>query len=273
MIRCMLILALAVWLTACEVTVADTPSDVQSSLITLHTRPGVTVSFVLIRPPKPVASVILLEGGRGILDLSSGASGPRVGRSAGFLASSRYRFADRGLVVALVDAPSDKRGRRGMLESGFRGSDAHVRDVDAIVAWLKKQVGLPVWLVGISIGSRSAARIAIHGKEALDGLILASSSTNPPRGIPSITAFSLETITVPTLTVAHKQDGCPGTPPEGARKIVQALVNAKKAEARYFEGGQSVGSHPCRPHTYHTFYGIEDEVVAGISQFIKANTK
>ncbi len=54
---------------------------------------------------------------------------------------------------------------------------------------------------------------------------------------------------------------------------MQRLVHAKQATATYFDGGRSVGSHPCRPRTYHTFYGIEDKVVAGIAQFIKANTK
>ncbi len=268
-----LVLVLAVWLMACAASVVGTPSNVHSSLITLHTRPGVTLGFLLIRPPRPVASVILLEGGPGVLDLSSPSGGPRVGRSAGFLAASRHTFANHDLVVALVDAPSDKRGRRGMLAGGFRGSDAHVTDIDAVVAWLRTEVGLPVWLIGISIGSRSATRIAIHGTQALDGLVLASSSTNPPPGLPSITDFGLENITVPTLAVAHTHDACPGTPPAGAEKIVQGLVHAAQAEARYFDGGQSVGGHPCRPRTYHTFYGIEDTVIASIAQFIKANMK
>ncbi len=271
--RRLLVLTLAVWLTACTALAADTPSKVRSSLITLHTRPGATVSFLLIRPPRPVTSIVLLEGGPGIVDLSSVSGTPRVGRSAGFLATSRNSFAAHDLVVALVDAPSDKRGKRGMLAGGFRGSDAHVTDIDAVIGWLRRDVGLPVWLIGISIGSRSATHIAIHGKAALDGLILASNSTRPPRGVPSITAFGLEHITVPTLTVAHKWDACPGTPPEGGEQIVQRLVHAKQATATYFEGGRSVGSHPCRPRTYHTFYGIEDKVVAGIAQFIKANTK
>ena len=45
-----LVLVLAVWLMACAATVVGTPSNVHSSLITLHTRPGVTLDFLLIRP-------------------------------------------------------------------------------------------------------------------------------------------------------------------------------------------------------------------------------
>ena len=94
-------------------------SALDEKILTIPSRPGVTESFVLIRPAEaPVASVILFMGGRGALGLSRGPLGPR---NTNFLVRTRQRFAERGLLVAVVDVPSD---------------EATV--VEAIAAWITK---------------------------------------------------------------------------------------------------------------------------------------
>lgn len=42
-----------------------------ADLIALNTRSGVKQKFLLIRPAKPIASVILFAGGKGTLNMSS----------------------------------------------------------------------------------------------------------------------------------------------------------------------------------------------------------
>lgn len=240
----------------------------QKELVTLKTRPGVTVEFLLIKPDKPVASVILLEGGDGNLKLS----GTRVGNDGGFLASSRDEFAAHGLIVALVDAPSDRKGGKGM-PAPSRNTGKHVQDIDAVVAWLKRTAPVPVWLVGVSRGTQSAAYVAIRGNEGIGGVVLASSMATVPerdKSVP-VPAMSLDRITVPTLVVAHKRDGCDHTSPKGAEEIKKGLTNASTVEVKYFEGGSEVGKDPCKHRTHHTFYGKEDEVVAAIAGFITAH--
>ncbi len=264
-----LIVAFTVVLAAFQATGGGAMAGTQKELVTLKTRPGVTVEFLLIKPDKLVASVVLLEGGFGNLNLS----GTRVGNDDGFLAASRDEFAARGLIVALVDAPSDRKGGRGM-PPPFRNTRKHVKDIDAVIAWLKRKAPVPVWLVGVSRGPQSAVHVAIRSKEGIGGLVLASSMatvSERDKSVP-VPSMSLDRITVPTLVVAHKRDGCEHTSPKGAEEITRGLTNASTVEVMYFEGGSEVGEDPCKPRTHHTFYGMEDEVVAAIAGFITANS-
>jgi len=75
-------------------------------IVTVATRPGVNQAFLLVRPPGlPVATVVVLVGGTGKLDLT-----PRALLHArGVFVPRRKQLAGQGLVVALIDAPSDRR--------------------------------------------------------------------------------------------------------------------------------------------------------------------
>jgi hypothetical protein len=78
----------------------------EEELKMIKTRPGVTQSFLLIRPSdKPIASVILFAGGHGRLALSP--QGIGWGED-NFLIRNRKRFAQQGFLVAVIDAPSDR---------------------------------------------------------------------------------------------------------------------------------------------------------------------
>jgi hypothetical protein len=73
-------------------------------LMTVPTRKGVTQGFLLAGPPgTPVASAILFAGG----DLTLSPSGIGQLRFS-FLVKMRERFARQGLLVAVVDTPSDR---------------------------------------------------------------------------------------------------------------------------------------------------------------------
>ena len=58
----------------------------------------------------------------------------------------------------------------------FRMSGQHAADIEAVAAYLKKQADVPVWLVGTSMGTFSAARGAIAGRN-IDGMVLTSTIT------------------------------------------------------------------------------------------------
>jgi pimeloyl-ACP methyl ester carboxylesterase len=76
-------------------------------------------------------------------------------------------------MVAVVDAPSD---RQGGMNAIFRMSGAHAGDISALAGYLKKQANIPVWLVGTSMGTFSAAGGAIAARD-VDGLVLTSTVT------------------------------------------------------------------------------------------------
>ena len=120
-----------------------------AELISLETRPGVTQKFILIKPEKSVASVVLFAGGHGNLKLSSFFGKPAIGWGKNnFLVRTRDEFAKHGFMVAVVDTPSDKKGGKGML-GGFRNSKEHVTDIDKVIAYLRKEVGVPIWIVSV----------------------------------------------------------------------------------------------------------------------------
>lgn len=244
-------------------------SAMEEKLVTLKTRPGIEQKYLLIKPDKPVASVILFAGGKGALGLYEVAGDVEMNWGEGnFLVRTRDMFAEQGLMVAVVDAPSDQQSKKGML-GGFRNSEEHVTDIDAVIKDLRSRLNIPVWLVGTSRGTESSANIAIHSKQHPDGLVLTSSMSVENAKGTAVTEMALDKVTVPTLLVAHTRDACKKTPPEGAEEIKNMLTNASKVEVKMFSGGDEPLSKPCKAKSYHGFLGIESEVVKYIADFIK----
>jgi pimeloyl-ACP methyl ester carboxylesterase len=236
-----------------------------ASVKTLESRPGVTESFLLVRPEgPPVASVILLSGGNGVVFLNR--YGPRW-THGNFLVRSRDLFAGEGLLVAVLDVPSD----RGAGYGRFRISKEHAQDVAAVIANLRALAPVPVWLVGTSKGTVSAAFVAgLLQQGGPDGVVLTSSITDRSRETTeTILDADLDKIRVPTLIVHHKQDGCAVTRYNSARLLPAELKRSPRKEFVGFEGGVSVGD-PCEALAYHGYNGIEREVVHAIATWIKA---
>jgi pimeloyl-ACP methyl ester carboxylesterase len=240
-------------------------------MIELQTRPGVRQRFILIKPAHSVATVILFAGGDGNLKLSSRSGTPVIGRlENNFLVRSRHLFAEHGFTVAVIDSPSD--APDGMLY-GLRTSQEHVIDIEHVIDYLKKQAKKPVWLIGTSRGTESAAYIAVNSGRSIDGLVLTSSITEDTAKGTSVTSMELHKIIVPTLIVAHRNDNCRVTPPEGTREIFKLLTRSPKKEILFFEGGDKpISANPCRALSYHGFLGIEKEVVSAIAGWIKTSS-
>jgi dienelactone hydrolase len=237
-----------------------------SEFVSLETRDGVKQNFRLLKDDKPVASVILFTGGKGKIGVNKWG----IKKTGNFLVRSRKMFAKQGLMVAVVDAPSDMKGPMGM-KGGFRDTEEHVKDIDAVIAYMRGQAAIPVWLIGTSRGTESAANVAIYSTQKPDGLVLTSSMSESNDKGRAVTEMVLENIKVPVLIVAHENDGCWVTPPEGAEEIRKMLKNAPKAEVKYFTGGKKAASKPCKAKSEHGFYGIEKEVVNYIANFVKSN--
>jgi pimeloyl-ACP methyl ester carboxylesterase len=245
-----------------------------STTQSIPTPRGATQAFILIQPQKPAASVILFAGGHGALGLT-GASSMKWG-AGNFLVRSRDKFVAHGFMVAVVDAPSDRRqGMNGI----FRMSSAHAGDIAAVAAYLKRQASVPVWLVGTSMGTFSAAGGAIAA-EGVDGLVLSSTITRSmphwqialshPDGVASM---ALPQVTLPTLIVSHRKDGCGVTPAADAPKLSRRLTKAEKVEVVSLDGGDPPQSEACEAKSQHGFLGIETQAVNTIARFIRANSR
>ena len=247
-----------------------------SELITLQPRPNVKLKVLIIEPEKPKAVLILYAGGLGKLDLSSTFGITNIGDKykKDFSVRTREKFVENGFVVALPDSPSDHPDGIG---PWHRTSEVHSKEMQYIVSYLKKRYTLPVWIAGISSSSFTVANAGITLEGQINGVIFASSvvKSNPkwkfekcPAGVLNM---ELSSIKIPVLIAAHKEDGCVGTPPDGAELIRKALTSAPKVEVKYYTGGSSPISGACEPLSQHGFLGIEDQVVADMVAFIRAN--
>jgi hypothetical protein len=243
-------------------------------LVSIATPRGAKQAFILTKPDKPVASVMLFAGGHGALGLKDKTS-MRWG-AGNFLVRTRGLFAAHNLMVAVVDAPSDQ--QRGM-NAVFRMSSAHADDIGAVADYLKTQAPVPVWLVGTSMGTFSAARGAA-GAKSVDGLVLTSTVT---RAMPhwkiaashrdGVASMPLQGIAVPTLIVSHERDGCKASPAADAPKLRARLTKARPVEVVILAGGSPPQSDPCEAKSQHGYLGIEGKAVDTIAGFILANSK
>ena len=247
-------------------------AEADTRLVSIDTPRGVKQSFILIKPEKPVASVILFAGGHGALGLKS-ASAMQWG-AGNFLVRSRDAFAAQNFMVAVIDAPSDERGGMNAI---FRMSPSHAADIGAVAAYLKTQAQVPIWLVGTSMGTFSAAGGAI-GAKGIDGLILTSSITRskPNWKIAAshphaVASMALPQVTVPTLILSHRKDGCDITPAADAPKLSARLTKARKVETILLDGGDPPLSEPCEAKSQHGYLVIESKAVEAIAGFIKQN--
>jgi pimeloyl-ACP methyl ester carboxylesterase len=243
-----------------EVAIVDTPR-------------GVKLRFAVTAPAEPIASAILFTGGGGELGLQSPTEMKRGAQ--GFLARTRDKLVAHNVMVALVDVPAD---RPGGMDVAFRTGSAHAGDIGAVAAYLKQIADIPVWLVGTSMGTFSAAWGAIAA-DNVDGLVLASAITRPRAGTKTaeklaegVASLALEDITVPTLILAHAQDACELSPADGPEKLRKRLGNAKAVEVVLVKGGAPAGTEqPCGSGSAHGFGGADAEAVDAIAKFIKAN--
>lgn len=238
--------------------------------VDLTTRGDVTQRILWMPREGATASVILFPGGTGRIKITDDGD---IRKDGNFLVRSRDKFAGQKLNVAVFDAPSDHYSKKGMKIDLFRDSEDHTKDIEAVINYIKKEAKTPVWLVGTSRGTESAAKGAINLDGQIDGLILTASISEENRKGVSLPEMELDKITVPTLIVSHEDDACHVTLPEGSEIIKERLTKATRVELKYFSGGDEPTSKPCKAKSAHGFLGIEGEVVDYIINFIKTNSQ
>ena len=229
------------------------------TLVRLDTRPGVSVSFYYMKRDSAPATLVLLHGGGGGIGLKDG-----VPTSETFLVRSRGYFSDNGFSVAVVGRPSDKE-----LDYEFRISPEHIQDLRQVVSYLKKDTGLPVWLVGTSRGTISATAGAIaFGNEELAGIVLTASVTSSKR-TGAVPTQILSAIRIPVLVVHHEKDACAIAKPREVSLITARLKNAPVKKQTMVRGGANPQGDPCEALHWHGFIGMEKEAANIIARWIR----
>jgi hypothetical protein len=247
-------------------------------VVTLETHGRTTTRYALVQPKNAQAALVLLPGGGGHVDLDDkGCPRALKGNS---LVRSLPHFHGAGFATALVDAPSDHPGEDGL--KGFRMSPQHADDLGKVIADLRKRTSLPVWVVGTSRGSISAANAAtrLSGSAAPDGVVLTSAITSggpggqKPWAAQTVFDLKLEAIRAPILVVGHAGDNCPRTP-AGLMSGITARTNGAREQVVTVTGGPGgarAGLDACQGQTPHGFQGQEAAVAAGIARFIRGGS-
>ena len=179
--------------------------------------------------------------------------------SNNFLVRTQTLFADRGVAVAVVDAPSDQ--SNGMSDE-FRTGDQHISDIRAVVTDLAKRFpGSPVFLIGTSRGTLSAAYAGRALGKDVGGTALTSAiyTTAGKRPGPVLSGFNFGAGASPVLIVHHREDACRVTPYSEARRLAE-----KYPPLVSVSGGKPPESDPCEALSAHGYLGKEEETVEAI---------
>ena len=230
-------------------------------IVTLYTRGGVSQSYLLSSPAagKARAVAVLFPGEAGKVDLEREAARVLLDRG-NFLVRSRRLFTGSGIVAAVMGAPSDQ--SHGMRDE-FRLGSAHAEDIARVVADLKSRYpGLPVFLVGTSRGTISAASAGKRLGPRVDGVVLTATPFLASRRQPGLSGFDISSIPVPLLFVHHVDDGCDSTPYSAAKRL------AERYPVVWVSGGLPPQSKPCEAMSAHGFLGREADTVDAIVKWM-----
>jgi hypothetical protein len=228
-------------------------------------------SFIVTAPPVPTAIVILIPGGKGLIQLTpNGTDGTLDVNSDNFLVRSRSLFAGHNFYTVTLDAATDFYLLPGGL-TDEQGSAAHVSDILTVIAWARSSMpGLPVWVVGTSRGTGGAFVAASYSPTlgGPDGLVF-SSSINDSTDPDSLLMATLGNITVPVLLLNDAGNTCTGTTSAGQAAVIKALkLSPRKGTVQLPSGGLTALTDNCHEFSDHGYFGIEDTAVRDIAAWI-----
>jgi len=238
------------------------PCAAAPELVSIPTRPGVTQSFVILPiEGAPQAIGLLYVGGGGRINARREGGQVRFG-ARNFLPRSAAEFARNGVLPVAMDAPSDQ----SELTDEYRMGREQRDDARAVVAELKRRYpGLPVYVIGTSRGTMSAAFVGRDLGGEVAGVVLTSSlfgAVSPKRHAPSLRGFDYSSISSRLLFVHHRDDGCEQTPYAAAERL------GARYELVSVSGGQAPQSGPCEPLSAHGYFGVEAATVDAIAAWM-----
>ena len=214
------------------------PAATTTTVVDVPTPRGVTQRFLYVRPDLPVATIVEMAGGSGILNIQDDGSMAAGVEQCGPIIRNRQALADRGFAVASVDQTSDGKVRRFI-------------DVQEVVRHVRAVDPVPVWVVGGSAGTASVADLAINlpASDPTGAIFYSPQQLDPTQGA---------LITRPAMVIFHPQD-----PGQFSGQVFAALTSAPVKERIGLTGGSNTGF--CG---YHHFVGIDAALVDAIAGLI-----
>jgi len=253
-------------LLATALVATPTAALAAPEIIEVPTRDGVTVRVLVVAPAEsPSATVLLFPGGWGGRHFGTRDGGVWLGIN--FLVRSAPLFAERGLLAAAIDTPSDQPG--GMTDD-WRLGPQHVTDIRKVINALQARAPGRVVLIGTSRGTLSAAAVAARLDDSrVSGVVLTSSMVEHGRGRwTTVYETPLGKISAPVLIVHHLGDDCRATPIGAALSLPRWLKKSSKVDFVEVQGGDPAISDSCEPLAAHGYLGREAQVIQVIADWI-----
>ena len=250
-------------LVALLIVLAAPVAGAAEQLVTIPTR-DTSISYLLVQGTAPAKAVaVSFVGGAGAIDLSKRARENRLrfGPGANFLIRAHNELAGDDIANAIVDAPDDH--LPDGLTDAYRQGAEHARDIGVVLDDLGKRfANAPIFVVGTSRGTVSAAALGASLAPRLRGVVLTSTVTVADPTGPALSGFDFSTIKAPVLLVHHRDDGCRTSPYSGAERLAKSfpLVSVK--------GGDPPQSGPCDPQSPHGYLGRDAETMRVIRNFM-----
>jgi pimeloyl-ACP methyl ester carboxylesterase len=229
----------------------------------VEVRPEVYVPLYIEASPGATATLILLPGGEGGL----GRLDPVTNKptSGNFLIRSGDLFVRANVNVVMMSRPTD---RSSIADANYRTSGTHAAEVMKVVALARETLGKPVWLVGTSLGTLTAANAAIRDTTgAIAGIVLTASITRGLRV--ALPMLDLEAIKVPVLMVHHDNDACDVSRPSEVGAIFRRLAAAPIKSLVMISSGREPAGPVCEAMHWHGFINAEEETVRLIVGWIE----
>ncbi|MDR3562868.1 MAG: alpha/beta fold hydrolase [Negativicutes bacterium] len=229
-------------------------AEIKEEAVFLPTRPGVIQPFVVTSdseaPPKAIA--ILFAGSLGYVGIKP----DQPVTNGNFLVRARRHFVKNSIATAVVDCPSDSKDGIGI---SFRTSKEHAADISAVIDEMNQRFpGLPVYLVGTSMGTISSAYVAEKIQSKVKGVISTSTVFNAENFFP-------KGLTIPVLLVHNTDDGCSAAPYGGATAAARSygypLISVHG-------GSFATGKEACGPYSPHGYLTKEVATISAIANWV-----
>jgi hypothetical protein len=221
------------------------------------------------RPDARIATLISLTGGDGILGILPNGQGATDNFNGAPITRNRQRLTDLGYAVAMVDVSTEQRVNGG-LTNAFRATQSHLVDLQAVVQRVRSLSSTPVWIVGYSAGTISAANLAINQPhEPPFGVMLLAPVTVDDG---SLLAMNLAAIRRPTVILSHASDPCGVTPPDNVPQVLARLTGAPVKDHVQLSGGTQGVPGQCDRTGYHGWGGLDAEFVGTLSQWVRSHS-
>jgi len=201
---------------------------------------GDTQRFLYVRPDAPIATIVWLTGGPGVVGINS--DGSISFEQCDPIARNRNALAARGIALALVDATLTGRVRQ-------------YADVHEVIRYVRNRDVAATWMMGWSASTTATANIAVDSPAGeVHGVIFFAPTGFAPRA---------NLITGPTLVMYHTSDS-QSVPFVDA--LFDTLAAASPRERVAFSGGDG---GTCG---FHFISGFDADIVAALAGFIAKNS-